>query len=335
MKAILGIGLVQVGYGAAGAIAGFLFGSLCAAIAGFIYLVAALKIQPTGKILRPAFHLASAMFGALLGMALLLNLDLVALKLFSQGNRAAVGWYQAGTILANTPYYLLTATIPILFTQIARHQVIGKSVNAVADTLRLALIVLLPIEGVLAGFPHFFLHLLFPAPYLAGAPTLRLLALGNAAIILVAVFSTAFQASGNPGFPGKVLLSITLLESLVLRFVVPRWHGVGASTTFLTATSIALLILGWSYLTHLDQDAVRQALTWMKKYLVALLAGATGAAVMVSLGRADWLAVGWGGVVYLVVIAWLKLFSISGLITRPIGYQNGSTSSFGERSEIE
>jgi len=313
-KAVAGIGLVKAGYGAIGAIAGFFIGSLVAALIGLWYLVVVLKILPFGSILRTAFNKAGAMFGAILGMALLLNLDMVALKLFSQADRAAVGRYQAGTILANTPYYLLTATIPVIFTQISGLKKISQSASIVGETFQLALIVLLPLEGLLALFPELFLRLLFPLSYLAGASTLRILALGNASIILVAILSTAFQATGNASIPGRAILAITFCEAICLKVIIPGWHSLGAASVFLTATSMTGLVLGACYLQNLNKTRLQKAIDWLKRYGISIGLGFISGWITLTFIKNSWFAMGIGGSLYLIAIYWLKLFPLSSFI---------------------
>jgi O-antigen/teichoic acid export membrane protein len=239
------------------------------------------------------------------------------MKMFLPLDRAAVGHYQAGIVLANMPYYLLTATIPILFTQIARVKNIGRTGPIVADSLRLALLVMLPIEALLVAFPAVFLHTLFPPAYLAGAPTLRILAVANAAIILVAVFSTAFQASGNPGLPGRVLLGIGAVEAAVLWTIVPVWHGVGASLTFLAAALTALMTLAVSYGRKLESLPVQRVLHWMARYVLAIVTGVAACAFALWASGNVAIAMAVAAAGYAVAVLALQLFSVRGILTRP------------------
>jgi O-antigen/teichoic acid export membrane protein len=318
VKALSGVGLVMAGFGAAGAIAGFFIGSLVASVVGLVFLVRLLRISPFGGIQAPSFSHAGAMFSAMLGMALLLNMDMLALKLFSGADRAVVGRYQAGIILANTPYYILTATFPVLFTQIVRKKTIRASVGLAAETLRLALIFLIPVEALLALFPQFFLRLLFPATYLAGAPALRLLALANAAFLLVAVLSTTFQATGKALLPGRTLLAITAIEAVLLAVFVPVWNSIGAASIFLSATLTALIILGWRYLLRIERRSIRSALGWFGKYILAAGLGITVGVIVLLLFKIDWLAIGLGGITYLVGLQIFGLVSVSALLNHPI-----------------
>jgi O-antigen/teichoic acid export membrane protein len=317
IKAGAGIGLVLAGYGALGAVAGFLLGALGTALLGVIYLIRILHVRLWGSLERPELRTAGALFGALLGMALLLNLDTISMKLLLPGDRAAVGRYQAGIVLANMPYYLLTATIPVLFTQIARIKIIGRTGPIVADSLRLALLVLLPIEALLAAFPGLFLSTLFPPAYLAGATTLRILAVANAAIILVAVFSTAFQATGRPSIAGRLLLGIAACESIVLWAVVPVWHGVGAAYTFLGATLISLILLGAAYCARLDALPLGLLFSWLARYGLAILAAVTTCTLVLWASGSSPLAVGFAAATYVIAMFGLRLASVRGFLSRP------------------
>jgi O-antigen/teichoic acid export membrane protein len=296
-----------------GAIAGFFIGSLLASLVGLFILFKGFRISPFGPRRALSFQQTGAMFSALLGMALLLNVDVLALKLFNLGDRAIVGYYQAGIILANTPYYMMTATFPVIFTQIVRKKTIRDSVAVVGETFRLALIVMLPFEALLALFPQTFLRLLFPAVYLAGAPALRLLALGNTAIILVAILSTVFQGTGRAIIAGRTLISVAVIEAVLLGMAVPKWHSVGASALFLAATGTALLILGICYLAQLDPTTLQAGFRWFGKYCLAVIMGICAGGLILALFNNDWFAIVVGGSTYLLGLHWFQLFSISSL----------------------
>ena len=309
-KAAAGVGLVLAGFGAAGAIAGFLVGALVATILAVALLSGRLNIRPWGTAQRPALRAARDMFGALLGMALLLNLDLVALKLFGGGDRAAVGYYQAGIVLANMPYYLTTAMIPVLFTQIARMKQIGQTGAVVGEALALVLVLILPIEIVLALAPETILGLLFPSAYGAGAAALRILAGGNSAIIVVAILSAAFQAAGNARIPARVLLTIVTLEAAALWSVAPIWGATGVAAVFSAATLTTLLGLALAYGSALGFQTMRPALGWLAKYAVALSVGGVIAAGVFAIGKLILLALGVGGSAYLCAALYLRLVHV-------------------------
>ncbi len=276
-----GVALVGAGLGADGAIAGFLVGAVIAALAGVLVLTRLYRTGPWGAVARPALRVAGGMFGALLGMALLLNLDLMALKLTAGPDGATVGQYQAGSILANVLFYLVNALLPVLFVQLAQLGRTAATAGPIGEALRLAVLLVVPVELALALAPNLALGVFFPHAYAGGAPALRLLALGNCAVILVAVLSCAFQATGHAGVPARILLGVTACEAVVLSVAVPHWHALGAATVFLGAASCALALLGAAYLRAVGPQVLTLVAPWLGRLVIAL--GVSAAAVTLVL----------------------------------------------------
>lgn len=259
VRVAAGLALVRAGLGPGGAALGFLVGALVAAALGVWLLQYHLGVGLFGPLRWPTARSAGELFGALLGFALLLNLDLIALKLLEGTERALIGQYQAAVVLANTPYYLVAALLPVLFTRVARGGSPAASAGPVGRALRLILLLVVPIELALASVPEIALGLLFPPGYVAGAPALRLLALGNCAVVVVAVLSTALQALGRACVPAWIFGAALLLEVLALQWAVPRWQGWGAAGVFLATALLVAGLLGGCYLAALGRSGRRWA----------------------------------------------------------------------------
>lgn len=278
-RAAGGIVFVLAGFGVQGAVAGFLVGGIVAAVIGLWRVSRALQMSFWGAVARPSLSLAGNMFGALLGMALLLNLDVLALKLFSaSAGRELTGHYQAAIMLANTPYYLATALLAVLFPQLARLKELRLTGPAVGEAVRLMVLALLPIEVVLILAPETILGMVFPPGYTAAAGALRILAVGNSAIILVATLSFAFQATGKARVPAVVLLSVTFCEAILLAMLVPTHADTGAATLFMSACLCSLVALGGLYLWALRPLPAARIIAWLGSYILCL-----GAALVVFL----------------------------------------------------
>ncbi len=284
-KAVAGVGLVRLGFGAAGAIAGFALGAIIAATFGLLYLWRSLAIGLRGAIRLPHLRSTLPLFGSLLGLALILNLDLLALKLVAGDERILTGYYQAGIVLANLPYYLVTAAlVPILFTQLAREQSLARGAGVLGETLGLTATLILPIEFILILVPGRALAILFPAAYAPGAATLQLLAIGNAVLILVALLATAYQAIDQAQLAAKILLATAVLELFALAMAVPLWQGVGAASVFIAAAAVALVGLSAVYLREVGWDGVRGIGDWLRRYLGALAVGGVVGRIVLLLG---------------------------------------------------
>lgn len=301
-KAAAGIALIAAGFGAAGGVAGFLVGAVLAAALGLFYVGRRQRIDPFGSIRLLTMRTALPMFGGPLGLALLLNLDLLALKLFGGGDRAQVGFYQAALILTNAPYFLVTsALVPVLFTQmVAQRGAAGQA--HLGETLRRVAVLLIPLELLLIVAPEAALRLVFPAAYSEAASTLRLLALGSGMMLVVPVLVAALQATGRPHLPAIVLLGIVAVEALVLRLAVPAFGATGAAAVFIAAAMSALLLLSMECLSGSAAMIPRGLLAWLVRYgltvaisgALALLALAWGAGLLpaVALGGLSYVTLG-------------------------------------------
>jgi O-antigen/teichoic acid export membrane protein len=294
-KAVAGIALAVVGFGAIGAVAGFGVGALVAAAVGLA--VIARRFPLIGRsIVWPRRATAGPMFGALLGLALILNLDLQAIKLLV-GDRAVAGQYQAAIILANAPYFLVSsAIVPVLFTRLAHGGSLEATRRRVAEALRIGVALVLPFELLLIAVPDVVLGLLFPHAYAGAAPIVRLMAIGNAALILVVVLAAAFQAVDRAAEIGRVLLCIVAAEVVTLVLLVPRFGALGAVSSFDIAAISAALILGTRYASRVPFDRASTA-RWAAG-LVASLAIAGAVAVVLRLATNPFLAVAGAGVIY-------------------------------------
>ena len=217
-KVILGSGLVLLGLGVVGALVGVLVGGAIAAASGLRDVRVHLATQLRGPIELPGVRRAMPTFAVLIGLALVLNLDLLALKLLSD-EREAVGFYQGGIMLANLPYFIVTsAIVPILYVRVA------KGVRgALRDALRLAAVVALPIEAMLMAAPESVLGLVLPPSYVDGARVLPILAVGNTLLMFAAILAADLVARDHSRLAARVLCPVVLVEVIALALVVPRW----------------------------------------------------------------------------------------------------------------
>lgn len=309
-KAGAGVGLVLLGLGVTGAIGGLLIGSVVGALLSAWYLICRLDIRPYGAVRLPSTRATAPMFGSMLGLVLLLNLDLVGLKLFASDGRMFTGYYQAGIILANAPYYLVTSTIvTVLFTQLSRLSAIPATRDLVGEAIATAALFVVPAAALLVIAPGTILGLFFPSSYLSGAPALRLLAIGNSLLIVVAILTTAFQALGRGKVPASILLVLAAVEPFMLRPAVARWQAIGAASVFVGISSAALLLLGAAYLHALGPRVAKPAVSWFLRYILAASAGVLGVLAGFRVAGNLIAALGFGGLCYIGAAFALRLIA--------------------------
>lgn len=321
-KFAAGIAFILGGLQAAGAIAGFIVGALIATMTGLALLRQENSIFPWGRVEWLSWKAAGGMFGGLLGLALLLNMDILALKLLTPTNRAVTGQYQAGIILANTPYFLASALCPILFTQAAHLKKLNLTGPAVGEIMRLVALFLIPIEAVLLFEPARIMALFFPPAYLEGAATLSILALANSAVILVAVFTTVFQAVGRARIPAFILLVASMIEALAHLVIVPRWGAAGAASVFLAIALVDMLLLGGIYLNILKDFHPVSIIKWLLKFSLALGCSLFGALNATAFSNNVFIGLICGGCIYLGLCLGLKLINLE-LLPLPKRFKPG------------
>ena len=145
---------------------------------------------------------------------------------------------------------------------------------------------------------------------------MRLLAIGNALLILVGILSTTFQGIGRPKIPAFVLLTVACAEPIVLWMVVPTQAALGAASVFIGASATALLCLGAVYLRGRGVDAVRQASSWFSRYVVALGIGVIAGYAALGTGLGVELTIVVGGMCYLGAALALRLLFLPSFKSR-------------------
>jgi O-antigen/teichoic acid export membrane protein len=310
-KVIAAAALMMAGFGVAGAIAASLAGALAAASLAIWLLATLLGIRLTGQLARPPLRAAGAMFVALIGLTLLLHTDQLMLKLIGGIDRAQIGQYQAAAVLANAPYQLASAFIPILFTRVAQIGAIGRTGGALRQALRLGLLGIVPLALVLAGVRSPLLHAMFPNATAAGVALVPILTLANCALTFVSILVVPFTATHNPRVPARILSTVLGAEAVALWLVVPSWHTAGAALTFLCATVATLVALAAAYAAHLGARLTSRMLLWAAKYCLALAAGvATCLAVSGGLGNGMLLSIQGGLASYVMLAIALGLIRV-------------------------
>lgn len=267
-KAAGGLLLVSVGYGIQGAVAGFLIGAVLASCVGGWRVNKLVEMRVRGQVAFPPMSITINVFSSLVGLAFLLNLDIVALKLFTDDERELTGFYQAAIVLANTSYYVATALFDVLLPKLTKSKDAHQQLLVLSETLRVILIFLVPINIVLTLEPVAVLALIFPASYIASAEPLRILAIGNIFLILTAMFVTFFNAVGRSTLAAKVILTLVTLEVVLLNVFVPRYFALGAAGVFTCTSIVATSVLGLVFSLNVERKWLWTGISWLFRYLI-------------------------------------------------------------------
>ena len=338
IKVAAGLTLVALGAGVAGVMLGFALGALVSLVHSLSIIKPVRLWRGQGWFDRQVMTATLPIFVGMLGPALMLNLDILGLKLLSpmgQGDQLA-GLYQAAVVLARTPVFMAQALILVLFSYVAgaRHPAQSDRRDApgyIQTALRAWGMVLLPGGLVLVLAPHAALALFFPAYYQAAALALQIASIGGILLALITLLNGVFQAAGDHRRPAISALLAMITQVMILVWLVPRWGTMAAALSLLVAGVVALIVVLPAFKLHLTPGPldgwrdVQSNLTRVGVPLVALIAplvllpdGGRGLALL-KLGSA--------GLLYLVALVGVHFRSVggmSGLLVRlPTHSKNG------------
>lgn len=202
VKIALGTALVLSGAGAAGALAGY------AAGAGVVILFGGRYVLPDLRVLRASlgdarlWRAAGGLVSVQGGVAVVASADIVVGSLMI-GDRARLATYLVAQVFARIPVYVATGLSMVAFARLAglRH-ITGR---AVAEVLRLQLVVSVPIAVAVATVPRALIGVVFPAGYGQVTSILAATAAGGAMMGVINLVTTFFQAAGMYRRPATLL----------------------------------------------------------------------------------------------------------------------------------
>lgn len=251
IKACLGFLLVYMGMGVAGVMAAFTVGAI-ASLLHSIWIISPARLwQGKGWFDLPVITETGPRFMAMLGPALMLNLDILGLKLLSPielGDTLA-GHYQAAVILARGPVFIAQAITLVIFSYAAgaRKHNAQSSYYHHSYYLRTAMqawvFFLLPISLMLMVMPRPILSILFPPDYQAATLALQIAAGGGAMLALVTLLIGVLQAAGEKRYTVFSTLVAIIVQVVMLVWLVPHRGAIGAAISMLCAGTTALLAL--------------------------------------------------------------------------------------------
>lgn len=246
VKSGAGLALALAGADVAGVMTGFALGSGSALVHSLWVTRRSRLWQGSGWTDAQVMATTAPLFVGMFGTAMMLNLDILGLKLLApSGGDELAGYYQAAIILARTPVFVAQSLNLVLFSYIAGARGAipgdGEGVEGYLRTgIRAWVRLLLPGGLVLALAPEAALSLFFPARYVVAAPSLRLAGAGGAILALVTLLTAIFQAAGGRRRPAAAAALATGVQIVVLIVLVPRWGAAGAALSLLAAGCTAL-----------------------------------------------------------------------------------------------
>ena len=287
-RLLLVVLFVALGFGIAGAAAGYVGASLVElAVCRYHVRPALLRRSPFP--LRPLLAWAGPLFLYALSLRLFDKLDLFALGALGRSS-SWTGWYGAAQNLALVPGIFALSFSPIIQASLTHRLRAGDEAGArqlPRDALRAAFF-LLPFAGLAAGAAPELVHLVFGPGFAGAAPLLALLVFAAVALAVVSVSTAALTAADRVGLTLVVAASMVGVAGLAHVAAIPRLGPRGAAlVTLVTAVAGAAVAAGAAvrqYRAHVPVGTLARCVTLAgAAYVAASAWPAAGAMAVVKL----------------------------------------------------
>lgn len=282
VKVTFGLVLVAAGVGVEGVMLAFAIGA-AASLIHSLWIVRSAKLwQGRGWFDIQTLVDTAPLFVGMLGTALMLNLDVLGLKLLSpagQGDHLA-GLYQAAIILARTPVFIAQALTLVLFSyaagqrgalQSSAQKIIPYSRSALKSWTRL----LVPGALVMILAPQAALSLFFPEQYHEARVSLQVAAAGGLFLALSTLLIGVYQAEGKRRQPAIASGIAVFVQVITLILLVPTIGTLGAALSLFLAGVVSLAGMAplfWPEVKpHLKAREIKQRFTQINRNLIPLL----------------------------------------------------------------
>lgn len=245
LKTMFGLTLMVAGFGLEGAVGG--------AIAGAVLMAAwgATRVRGIPFPRRGTWWDARVMpsvtwtAAAQLGLALLMNLDILAVRGLGTGaaGNVGAGYYQAATLLARAPVFIGLALLNAVFPFLARRAGDrAAEMRIIRTVLRVTAIVPAPAAVLLLAAPAPAIRFFFPASYGPAVDLLRINAATALSLMVLAAAVIPLQATNRMKRAALAVIPAVVVEGALAVIAVPQIGAEGAAYAALVATSVGAVL---------------------------------------------------------------------------------------------
>jgi len=243
-RVFLTLGLVVAGFGLLGAFSGYVLSFVLAALAAWLLLKPQLPVVKKAIDVSKLLRASLVMLPAAVGIYLIQNVDLFALKVLLRDN-ALVGMYVAASTISRIQFFAISTFsstfIPVVTKSLHAND-LKKSVFYVKSFLRYSLIALVPATLVLAATAPHVVSLLYSGKFAQASSPLfvllfasALLTLFNLLLSVVAVYDAAFAS--------KATIFLVALDVALNYLLIPAYGVMGAAFASLACFALGLAIV--------------------------------------------------------------------------------------------
>ena len=240
------VALVSLGMSIEGAIIGGIASSLVELAICRWYVAPGLFSRPTFSA-RPLLVYIAPLSLYAVGVKLYDKLDLVTFKALG-GTAAAAGLYGGAESLTALPAMIATAFAPMLLSSLGEATKAGDLGLAKARARKAlgAMLLMLPLAGMLPAMSEELVVAMYGRQFAPAAPLFEIMNLGAIAMFVIAVSTSIMVAAGRPGWTGRIMGPLVLLQLVGNLLMIPRFGSIGAAwvtTGCAVAGCIACLVV--------------------------------------------------------------------------------------------
>jgi stage V sporulation protein B len=242
--------LALLGFGVAGALGGYVFGTFCGMIIAGIFcfnLINKSKEEKQASIGYKSlikFSIPILVFSICL--TLLYNIDIISVKSLLKSDEL-VGFYSAASMISRVPLLFLGAISTVLFPTLSGSIASGEislTRKYISNAIRYLVLFLLPAAVIISLNSTGIVDLIYSSKYTpAGAP-LSVLFFGFVFIVFLQLFSTVINAGGKPWIIASILPIIVILSGVMNLILDPVFGILGAAISTTLAAFIGVIITG-------------------------------------------------------------------------------------------
>ncbi|MDP2730993.1 MAG: oligosaccharide flippase family protein [Dehalococcoidales bacterium] len=223
-------GLVLLGFGVGGALAGYVLATLVA------FLLAWRFVGPLGKSQalfdwKKLLSFSAPATGFAVAFFLLVSLDLFAVKAMGIGE-IEVGYYTSATTVSRAPYYLFSGLAMSLFPSISRSTSTNNAdltASYIRQSMRYMLMLLVPSVLLISVTSKDLLSLVYSSRYIDAAVPLSVLSFGLGFLTIFFVLSHMIMGRGKPGVVLFMALILVAMDIGLNILLIPTYGLTGAA----------------------------------------------------------------------------------------------------------
>jgi O-antigen/teichoic acid export membrane protein len=241
---VASLGLIALGFGAEGALAGFAIGAVLSTPVALWLMRDTQFWHVKGWGSLKSLWVVAPMTFAVFGGVLLTNVDLLSIKFLSSSadSDTLSGAYQVAAVLARAPLFISAALVSTFYPRIAQD---SGNTGAARELIRMVIMWLLPVNLILVVSAPAVVLFFFPERYASSGPLLAVLSFGSACLVIATALAAVLQARHQVKVPALVMSGAVILQVVGLAFAVPAYGALAAALVSTGASVLALLCLVW------------------------------------------------------------------------------------------